>query len=110
MATKVKKKKESSEEKSSGSSILGFNMALARRLKQKLKERGKTPTQEQIDAETNKAKNRPMAHVRIDRDGNRCVAKGNDAEFEDDSMSRIMSLSDAEAAIKAGTAKAGEGW
>ena len=90
--------------------VRGYNMAMASRLKKALKAKNAAATTDQLKAAAEKAKNRAMAHVRIDRDGNRCVAKGEDAEFEDDKISAIMSLEKAQAAIKSGAAKAGDGW
>lgn len=76
--------------------VRGFNMAMARNLKKK----GKT---------NDKAKNRLMSNVRIDKNGNRYMAKGQDAETED-SMCIIMGEQTALDAIKTKHAKKGEGW
>jgi hypothetical protein len=76
--------------------VRGFNMVLAR----KLKAEGKT---------NEDAKGRLMAHVLINKHGNRYVAKGEDAKTGD-SMAIIMSADTANDAIKTGHAKKGEGW
>lgn len=93
--------------------VKGYNMVMARKLKKEAQEKMKGKSQEKIDravAEaTEKAKGRLMSNVRIDKDGNRYVAVGKDAETGD-KMSVIMSADNANAAIKSKHAKKGDGW
>lgn len=77
--------------------LTGYNMSYGRRLKKE----GKS---------NDAAKNRIMAHVRIDKSGSRYVAVGNDKSFPDDKISVIVSAERANQAIKDGVAKKGDGW
>lgn len=76
--------------------VTGFNMTYGR----ELKAAGKT---------NDKAKNRKMKNVVINKNGNRYMAKGNDAE-RGEAMAVIMGEETALGAIKTGHAKKGDGW